>query len=84
MEKPEDIAGPTRPTIEVKALDEQVGRHLPHYATVGSAGMELRACFAEAQAIAPGDTIPIPAGTLRWKFDPTAREQRGVGRSGKH
>jgi dUTP pyrophosphatase len=62
MENNEHIAGRDRPTIEVKILDERVRQHLPHYATSGSAGMDLRACIAEPQTIAPGDTVLIPTG----------------------
>jgi dUTP pyrophosphatase len=62
MEKPEHIAGQTQPTIEVKVLDEPVRQHPPNYATAGSAGMDLRACIAEPQTIAPGDTVLIPTG----------------------
>ena len=62
MENAEHIAVPAEPTIEVKILDERVRHHLPHYATSGSAGMDLRACIAESQTIAPGDTVLIPTG----------------------
>ena len=58
----EHIAGLARPVIEVKVLDERVRPHLPHYATAGSAGMDLRACIDEPQTVAPGDTVLIPTG----------------------
>ena len=70
MEKPEDNARASRPTIEVKVLDERVHQHLPHYATVGSAGMDLRACIDEPQTIAPGDTVLVPTGIAIHIGDP--------------
>jgi dUTP pyrophosphatase len=70
MDQPQHIAQPTPPTIEVKVLDERVRQHLPHYATAGSAGMDLRACIAEAQTIAPGDTVLMPTGIAIHIGDP--------------
>ena len=70
MDKPEHIAEVVRPTVEVKILDERVRQHLPAYATSGSAGMDLRACIAEAQTIAPGDTVLIPTGIAIHIGDP--------------
>jgi dUTP diphosphatase len=50
--------------IQVKILDERVGRDypLPQHATEGSAGMDLRACIDAAMEIAPGATVLIPTG----------------------
>jgi len=70
MDKPEHIAEVVRPTVEVKILDERVRQHLPAYATSGSAGMDLRACIAAAQTIAPGDTVLIPTGIAIHIGDP--------------
>ena len=70
MDKPKHIAEVVRPTVEVKILDERVRQHLPTYATSGSAGMDLRACIAEAQTIAPGDTVLIPTGLAIHIGDP--------------
>jgi len=70
MDKPDHIAEVVRPTVEVKILDERVRQHLPTYATSGSAGMDLRACIAEAQTIAPGDTVLIPTGIAIHIGDP--------------
>ena len=50
------------PTIDVRVLDERVRDLLPAYATAGAAGMDLRACVAEAVTIAPGDTHLVPTG----------------------
>lgn len=50
--------------IQLKILDERVGADfpLPHYATTGSAGMDLRACVDESLVVAPGETHLIPTG----------------------
>jgi len=51
-------------TIKVKILDARIGNQypLPAYATVGSAGLDLRACLKEPQTLKPGDTVLIPSG----------------------
>lgn len=50
--------------IEFKILDKRLGKDipLPEYATHGSAGMDLRACLAEATELKPGETLLIPTG----------------------
>jgi len=35
---------------------------VPHYATEGSAGLDMRACIDDAITVAPGETILIPSG----------------------
>jgi dUTP pyrophosphatase len=51
-------------SIELKILDPRVGDTipLPHYATDGSAGMDMRACIDEPVTVAPGETVLIPTG----------------------
>jgi dUTP pyrophosphatase len=51
-------------TVQVKILDPRIGKALPlpHYATDGSAGLDLRACLEEALRLAPGETHLIPTG----------------------
>lgn len=58
--------------IELKILDERIGKEieLPHYATDGSAGMDLRACLDEALEIQPGETHLIPTGIAIHIGDP--------------
>lgn len=53
-----------RHTVEVKILDERVGRELPlpEYATSGSAGLDLRACLDAPLTLEPGDSELIPTG----------------------
>jgi dUTP pyrophosphatase len=49
-------------TIDIQVLDARMASHLPHYATPGSAGLDLRACLDEALTLAPGQTHLIPTG----------------------
>lgn len=58
--------------IQLKILDERVGNEieLPHYATDGSAGMDMRACLDEALDIHPGETHLIPTGIAIHIGDP--------------
>ena len=50
--------------IELKVLDPRIGDSipLPHYATDGSAGLDMRACIDEALTVQPGETTLIPTG----------------------
>jgi len=50
--------------IQLKILDPRLGNEfpLPHYATAGAAGMDMRACVDAPVAIAPGETHLIPTG----------------------
>ncbi|MCR4300503.1 MAG: dUTP diphosphatase [Sulfuricaulis sp.] len=52
------------PNVELKILDERIGAEfpLPHYATHGSAGMDLYACLDEHLHLAPGETHLVPSG----------------------
>jgi dUTP pyrophosphatase len=51
-------------SIELKVLDPRVGDTipLPHYATDGSAGLDMRACIDEPLTVEPGGTTLIPTG----------------------
>lgn len=50
--------------IQLKILDSRIGDSipLPHYATDGSAGLDMRACIDAAVAVAPGETVLVPTG----------------------
>jgi len=57
-------------TIDIKILDSRLRGDLPHYATPGSAGLDLRACLGEPLTLAPGRTELIPAGIAIHIADP--------------
>ncbi len=50
--------------IQLKILDPRLGNEfpLPHYATDGSAGMDMRACLDGPLQLAPGEPHLIPTG----------------------
>ena len=58
--------------IQLKILDKRLGEEipLPHYATDGSAGIDLRACLDEALVLEPGETRLIPTGMAIHMEDP--------------
>lgn len=59
-------------SIELKVLDPRVGDSipLPHYATDGSAGLDMRACIDEALTVNPGETVLVPTGLAIHVSDP--------------
>jgi dUTP pyrophosphatase len=57
-------------TIEVKILDPRLREQLPHYATPGSAGLDLRACLQAPLTLQPGDTELVPSGIAIHLDDP--------------
>ncbi|MGM8932761.1 dUTP diphosphatase [Salinicola halophyticus] len=60
-----------KPKLSVKILDERVHDYpLPHYATVGSAGMDLRALLDEALTLTPGDSALVRTGLAIHIGDP--------------
>jgi len=48
--------------LEVKILDERIRAMLPHYATPGAAGLDLRACLDAPLTLAPGDSQLVSSG----------------------
>ncbi len=58
--------------IQLKILDQRLGSQfpIPSYATVGSAGIDLRACIHSSLSIEPGDTHLIPSGLAVHIADP--------------
>lgn len=59
-------------SIELKILDPRIGNEipLPHYATDGSAGLDMRACIDDPLTVAPGETKLIPTGLAIHIGDP--------------
>jgi dUTP pyrophosphatase len=62
----------SRPRLQVRILDARIGRDypLPHYATPGSAGLDLRACLDVPLLLQPGATQLIPTGIAIHLDDP--------------
>jgi len=56
--------------LDVKILDVRMRDQLPHYATGGSAGLDLRACLEQPLNLAPGQTELIPTGIAIHLADP--------------
>jgi dUTP pyrophosphatase len=48
--------------LDVKILDPRMRDQLPHSATAGSAGLDLRACIDAPITLAPGQTELVPTG----------------------
>jgi dUTP pyrophosphatase len=66
------VPNAAQPTLQVKILDPRIGREypLPHYATPGSAGLDLRACLDAPLTLQPGETQLIPTGIAIHLEDP--------------
>jgi dUTP pyrophosphatase len=62
----------SRPRLQVRIVDARIGRDypLPHYATPGSAGLDLRACLDAPLVLQPGATQLIPTGIAIHLDDP--------------
>ncbi|MEO8922198.1 MAG: dUTP diphosphatase [Caldimonas sp.] len=48
--------------IDVRILDARIAGQMPHYATAGSAGLDLRACLDAPLILAPGQAELISTG----------------------
>jgi dUTP pyrophosphatase len=66
------MSGADRRALQLRVLDPRVGREfpLPHYATPGSAGLDLRACLDAPLTLAPGEAQLIPSGIAIHVDDP--------------
>ncbi|MCB1964551.1 MAG: dUTP diphosphatase [Candidatus Accumulibacter sp.] len=56
--------------VDIKLLDPRLRDNPPHYASAGSAGLDLRACVAAPLQIAPGETVLVPTGLAIHLADP--------------
>ena len=56
--------------LEVKVLDERIRAMLPHYATPGAAGLDLRACIEKEIILNAGDSRLVPTGIAIHVADP--------------
>lgn len=59
--------------LQAKILDSRLGTEfpLPEYATIGSAGLDLRAMITESIQLEPGQTLLIPTGLAIYIEDRT-------------
>lgn len=58
--------------VQVKILDERIGKtiDMPQYATIGSAGLDLRVCSDSPIQIAPQETKLLSTGIAIYIQDP--------------
>jgi dUTP pyrophosphatase len=56
--------------LEVKILDERIRDMLPHYATAGAAGLDLRACLEAPLTLQPGESRMVRSGIAIHLGDP--------------
>jgi dUTP pyrophosphatase len=56
--------------LEIKILDNRIRDQLPHYATSGAAGLDLRAVIDTPIKLEPGETQLIPTGMAIHIGDP--------------
>ena len=56
--------------LDVKILDERLRGSMPHYATGGAAGLDLRACIEAPISLAPGASDLVPSGLAIHLADP--------------
>jgi dUTP pyrophosphatase len=56
--------------LAVKILDERIRALLPHYATAGAAGLDLRACIDAPLTLDPGDSQLVSSGVAIHVGDP--------------
>lgn len=59
--------------VKTVILDPRLGTEfpVPHHATPGSAGIDLRACLEQSLTLAPGQTELLPTGMAIHIDDPT-------------
>jgi dUTP pyrophosphatase len=56
--------------LEVKILDQRIRGVLPHYATAGAAGLDLRACIDSPLNLNPGQSELVSSGIAIHVGDP--------------
>ena len=56
--------------LEVKILDERIRAMLPHYASAGAAGLDLRACIASPLTLQGGESQLVSSGIAIHVGDP--------------
>ena len=56
--------------LQVKILDERIRSMLPHYASAGAAGLDLRACINSELVLNPGESQLVSSGIAIHVGDP--------------
>ncbi|TAK44596.1 MAG: dUTP diphosphatase [Betaproteobacteria bacterium] len=56
--------------LEIRVLDARIRGMLPHYATPGAAGLDLRACLDAPLVLEPGASQLVPSGIAIHLGDP--------------
>ena len=56
--------------LDVMILDPRLRDQLPHYASAGAAGLDLRACLEAPIELKPGDSTLVPSGMAIHLDDP--------------
>jgi len=56
--------------LQVRILDERIRGMLPHYATPGAAGLDLRACIDAPLTLGPGESQLVSSGIAIHVGDP--------------
>jgi len=56
--------------LEMKILDQRIHHAMPHYATAGAAGLDLRACLDVPLTLEAGDSQLVPSGIAIHLGDP--------------
>lgn len=56
--------------LQLKIIDARMRDQVPAYATLGSAGLDLRACLDAPLTIAAGQTVLVPTGLAIHLADP--------------
>jgi dUTP pyrophosphatase len=56
--------------IDVKIIDQRLHEQMPTYATLGSAGLDLRACLDAPLTLAPNAWQLVPTGMAIYLQDP--------------
>jgi dUTP pyrophosphatase len=70
MSESQPVRQAQKPRLEVKLLDERLRDFLPQYATLGSAGMDLRALLDAPLTIEPGQCELVRTGLAIHIGDP--------------
>lgn len=66
----EDVKPKHAMKVELKILDERIRDNMPAYGSLGSAGLDLRACTSVPITLSPNEALLIPTGIAIHLNDP--------------